>query len=152
AAAGVWLALRARGRRLLLVWALVPLAAASAPFWSRALRDPEAMRIVQVDSRQQSMAAHLVETLPRRAQPLGGVLGRPVPVVAASEAFVIPQPGWAAALTVLLYGVALIAAGRATRASHPSLMLFLAAGFALAAFPFPVRSAPHTIRLMTPLF
>jgi hypothetical protein len=152
AAAGVWLFLRARARRRLLAWALVPLAAASAPFWSRALRDPEAMRIVQVESRQESMAAHLVETLPRLAEPLGGVLGTHVPVVADSEDFVIHQPGWAAALTVLLYGVALIQAGRATRASHPALMLFLAAGLALAAFPFPVRSAPHTIRLLTPLF
>jgi 4-amino-4-deoxy-L-arabinose transferase-like glycosyltransferase len=152
AAAGVWLVLRARRRWLLLAWALVPLVAASAPFWSRALRDPEATRIVEVESRQESMAAHLALTLPRLAEPLGGVLGTHVPVVADSEDFVIHQPGWAAALTVLLYGVALIQAGRATRAAHPSLLLFLAAAFALAAFPFPVRSAPHTIRLMTPLF
>jgi len=37
AAAGVWVFARSRGRRHLLLWALVPLAAASAPLWSRAI-------------------------------------------------------------------------------------------------------------------
>ena len=152
AAAGIWLVLRARGRRRQLAWALVPLLAASAPLWSRALRDPEAMRIVQVESRNETLASHLLETLPRLHEPLGGVLGTHVPVVADAEDFVLYHYGWAAALLVLLYGVLLIVAGRAASASHPALLLFLAAGFALAAFPFPVRSAPHTIRLLTPLY
>jgi 4-amino-4-deoxy-L-arabinose transferase-like glycosyltransferase len=152
AAAGVWLLLRSRGHRLLLAWALVPLAAASAPLWTRALRDPEAMRIVQVESRRETTASHLAEVLPHLHEPLGGVLGTHVPVVADAEDYVLYHRGWAAALTVLLYGVLLIVAGRALRAGHPAILLFLAAGLALAAFPFPVRSAPHTIRLLTPLF
>jgi hypothetical protein len=152
AASGLWLALRSRGRRRLLAWALVPLAAASAPLWTRALRDPEAMRIVQVESRSETTLSHLQATLPRLHEPLGGVLGTHVPVVADAEDFVLYHPGWAAALTVLLYGTLLVLAGRAVRGGHPSALLFLAAGLALAAFPFPVRSAPHTIRLLTPLF
>jgi hypothetical protein len=152
AAAGAWLLVRSRGRRRLLVFALVPLAAASAPLWLRALRDPEAMRIVQIESRNESMASHLRETLPRLYEPLGGVLGTHVPVLADTEDFVLHPAGWAAGLTVLLYGVALVQAGRAARSGHPSLLLFTAAGLALAAFPFPVRAAPHTIRLLTPLF
>ena len=39
AAAALWVLLRSRGRRRLLVWAVVPLVAASAPLWSRALQD-----------------------------------------------------------------------------------------------------------------
>jgi hypothetical protein len=152
AASGLWLVLRSGGRRRLLAWALVPLAAASAPLWTRALRDPEAMRIVQVESRSETTLSHLEATLPRLNEPLGGVLGTHVPVVADAEDFVLYHPGWAAALTVLLYGSLLVLAGRAARSGHPSLLLFLAAFLALAAFPFPVRSAPHTIRLMTPLF
>jgi Dolichyl-phosphate-mannose-protein mannosyltransferase len=152
AASGLWLVLRSRGRRRLLAWALVPLAAASAPLWTRALRDHEAMRIVQVESRSETTLSHLQATLPRLHEPLGGVLGTHVPVVADAEDFVLYHPGWAAALTVLLYGTLLVLAGRAARGGHPAALLFLAAGLALAAFPFPVRSAPHTIRLLTPLF
>jgi hypothetical protein len=152
AASGLWLVLRSRGRRRLLAWALVPLAAASAPLWTRALRDPEAMRIVQVESRSETTLQHLETTLPRLHEPLGAVLGTHVPIVADAEDFVLYHPGWAAALTVLLYGTLLVLAGRAARSGHPALLLFLAAFLALAAFPFPVRAAPHTIRLLTPLF
>jgi hypothetical protein len=152
AAAGVSLLLRSRGRRLLLLWALVPLVAASAPLWSRALRDREAMRIVQVADRDETTLQHLAATLPRLHEPLGAVLGTHVPVVADTEDFVLHHRGWAAATSVLLYGLLLILAGRAATWRSPALLLFLAAALALAAFPFPVRSAPHTIRLLTPLY
>jgi hypothetical protein len=152
AAAAVWVLVRSRGRRRLLTWAVVPLLAASAPLWSRALRDREAMRIVQVADRNETTLQHLAATLPRLHEPLGGVLGTHVPVVADAEDFVLYHRGWAAALTVLLYGVLLILAGRAATARSPALLLFAAAALALAAFPFPVRSAPHTIRLLTPLY
>jgi len=152
AAAGLWLLVRARERRRLLAWALVPLVAASAPFWWRALAGGEAMRIVQVADRQETTLEHLQATLPRLAEPLGGVLGTHVPVVADAEDFMLHHPGGAAALTVLLYGLMLVLAARRTTAASPALLYLLAAGLALAAFPFPVRSAPHTIRLLTPLF
>jgi 4-amino-4-deoxy-L-arabinose transferase-like glycosyltransferase len=152
AAAGAWLALRARRRLRLLWWALVPLVAASAPLWSRALSDGEALRIVRAESRSQTALAHLGAVLPRLHEPLGGVLGTHVPVIADSEDFVLHHAGWAAALTVLLYGMSLVLAARAVTARSPALLFLLGAALALAAFPFPVRSAPHTIRLMTPLF
>jgi hypothetical protein len=53
---------------------------------------------------------------------------------------------------VLLYGVMLVLAARSASATSPALLLLLAAGLAVAAFPFPVRSAPHTIRLLSPLY
>jgi hypothetical protein len=152
AAAGAWLLVRSRQHRRLLVWALVPLAAASAPLWTRAFGDAEAMRIVQVAGRNQSALSHLVETVPRLPEPLGGVLGTHVPVVADAGDFMLRGPGWAAGLVVFLYGVLLILAGRATTGRHPSFLYFLAAGLALLAFPLPLRSAPHTIRFLTPLY
>jgi len=151
-AAGLWLLLRARGRRLLLAWALVPLVAASAPLWTRALRDPQALRIVQVESRQQSTVSHLQGVLPRLSEPLGGVLGTHVPVIADSEDFMLYPPGWVAGLLVLVYGLLLVLAGRAAAGTHTSLLLFLAAGLAVIAFPFPLRAAPHTIRFLTPVY
>jgi hypothetical protein len=152
AAAGLWVLLRARGRRRLLAWAVVPLLAASAPLWVRAGRDAEATRIVEIESRNESTLGHLTGVLPRLHEPLAGVIGARVPVIADSEDFVLYAPGWVASLLVLAYGVSLIAAGRAASGRHPSVLLFLAAGLALAAFPFPVRAAPHTIRFLTPLY
>jgi hypothetical protein len=152
AAAFLWTFVRARGRRLVLLWALVPLVAASAPLWSRALRDAQATRVVQVEGREQSMGDHLAEVVPRLHEPLGAVLGTHVPVIADSEDFVLHAPGWRAGLTVLLYGFLLVLAGRAARARHAAALLFLAASLALLAFPFPLRAAPHTIRFLTPLY
>ena len=131
----------------------MPLVAASAPFWTRTLRDAQATRIVQVEGREQTMAAHLAEVVPRLHEPLGAVLGTHVPVIPDSEDFVLHAPGWRAGLIVLLYGFLLVLAGRATqRGRHPALLCFLAALLALLAFPFPLRSAPHTIRFLTPLY
>jgi hypothetical protein len=110
------------------------------------------MRIVQVADRDETTLQHLAATLPRLHEPLGAVLGTHVPVVADTEDFVLHHRGWAAATSVLLYGLLLILAGRAATWRSPALLLFLAAALALAAFPFPVRSAPHTIRLLTPLY
>jgi 4-amino-4-deoxy-L-arabinose transferase-like glycosyltransferase len=152
AAAGVWMLARARGRRHLLLWVIVPLAAASAPLWSRALADAGATRIVQVAGRDQSALAHLVETVPRLHEPLGGVLGTHVPVVADAEDFVLQAPGWAAGLVVFLYGLLLVLAGRAASRRDASLLYLLAALLAVLAFPLPLRSAPHTIRFLTPLY
>jgi hypothetical protein len=75
-----------------------------------------------------------------------------VPVVADAEDFVLHAPGWAAGLVVCLYGLLLVLAGRAVSRRHPSLLYFLAAGLALLAFPLPLRSAPHTVRFLTPLY
>lgn len=152
AAAGLWVFLRARGGRRRLVWAFVPLVAASAPLWSRGLTGEGATRIVQVSGRQESMLGHLAEVLPRLHEPLGGVLGTEVPVIADAEDFMLRSPGWMAGLIVLVYGLLLVLAGRAATGTHPSLLYFLAAFLALLAFPFPLRAAPHTIRFLTPLY
>jgi 4-amino-4-deoxy-L-arabinose transferase-like glycosyltransferase len=152
AAAGLWLLWRARGRRRLLAWALVPLLAASAPLWLRLVRDGEALRIVQVESRSESTLAHLGAVLPRLHEPLGAVIGTHVPVIADAEDFMLYAPGWMAGLLALIYGFALILAGRAARGTHASALCFLAGTLALLAFPLPVRAAPHTIRFLTPLY
>ena len=152
AAASAWVLAKSHGRRGLLAWGLVPLVAASAPLWLRTLHDPEALRVVRVADRDEPAFAHLAATLPRLHEPLGGLLGTHVPVVADDEEFVVRAPGWAAGLTVLLYGVLLVLAGRAAGGGHVALLYFLAAGLALLAFPLPVRAAPHTLRFLTPLY
>jgi hypothetical protein len=152
AAAGLWVVLRARGRRRMLAWALVPLLASSAPLWLRVLDDAQAPRIVQLESRNQSALTHLASLLPRLHEPLGGVIGTHVPLIADDEDFVLHVPGWAAGLLVLLYGSLLVLAGRAATGRHASVLCLLAAALALVAFPFPLRASPHTIRFLTPLY
>jgi hypothetical protein len=152
AAALAWVLAGSPGRRPLLAWALVPLLAASAPLWSRAIVDREATRIVQVADRQETTLSHLAATLPRIHEPLGGVLGTHVPVVADAEDHVLRPPGWAAGLVVLLYGLLLVLAARACSRRHPAVLYLLAAGLVVLAFPLPLRSAPHTIRFLTPLY
>ena len=152
AVAVAWVFLRAGGKRWLLAWALVPLLAASAPWWTRLVVDTQAARIVQVSDRNESTLEHLLSVLPRLHEPVGGVLGTHVPVVADAEDFVVRPPGWVAGALVLTYGLLLVLAVRAARGSHPALLYLAAAGLTLVAFPLPLRSAPHTIRFLTPLF
>ena len=152
AAAGTWLLLRARGRRHLLAFSLIPFLVTSAPLWIRASRGGQTTGIVRVAERDSTAVAHLAEVVPRLYEPLGGLLGTHVPVLADSEDFVLHPPGWIAAGLVLLYGLLLVLAGRAARRGHPSVLYLLAAALALLAFPFPARAAPHTIRFLTPLY
>ena len=105
-------------------------------------RTREAMRIVQVADRNETTLEHLAATLPRLHEPLGGVLGTHVPVVADAEDFVLYHRGWAAALTVLLYGLMLVLAGRAVTSRSPALLLFAAAALALAGLPVPGALGP----------
>ena len=151
-AAGLWLLARSRGRRHLLVFALAPFLVACTPLLRFSLAEGQATRIVRVADRQESALDHLATVLPRLHEPLGGLLGTHVPVVADAEDFVLPAPRWVAAALVLLWGILLILAGRAAGGTHPSVLYFLAAGLVVLAFPFPARSAPHTIRFLTPLF
>jgi hypothetical protein len=152
AASAAWLFFRARGRRVVLAFALVPLLIASAPLWARAVQGDEATSILRPAPRDSTALAHLGEVAPRLYEPLGGLLGTHVPVLADSEEFVVRPPSWMAAILILLYGLLLVLAARRATLSHPATLYLLAAGLALLAFPFPARSAPHTIRFLTPLY
>jgi hypothetical protein len=143
---------RSRGRWRVLLFALVPLVAASSPWWVRAATDRGATSIVRVAGRQQTMTQHLAEVVPRLPETVGGILGTHVPLMADSAEFMVEAPVWAATGLVFIYGALLVLAVRASGArGGPGLML-AAAGLALLAFPFPVRSAPHNLRFLTPLY
>jgi len=152
AAVGLWLILKTRGRRALLAYFVAPLLATSTPLARFTLSEAQATQIVRVADRDSSALAHLGEVVPRLYEPLGGLLGTHVPVVADAGDFMLPAPRWVAATLILLWGLLLVMGGRAARAGHPSVLYFLAAGLALLAFPFPARAAPHTIRFLTPMF
>jgi 4-amino-4-deoxy-L-arabinose transferase-like glycosyltransferase len=138
-----------RGRRPALLAFALPLLLASAPWWGRALFDLTALRIVSVSDRQETLAEHLRAVLPQIHQPLGAVLGTHAPLVADDPDYGIELPGPLAALLILIYGLALIAAARALPRNHAAVLPFAAAALALAAFPLPVRSGPHAVRFLT---
>src|ERR687897_786781 len=142
-----------RGRRFrALLPGLAALLLASAPLWWRALGEPDALRIVSVSGRRQTLGQHLAEVLPRLHEPVGGLLGTHVPLVPDDPSQTVQAPPWAAAGLILLYGGGLVMAGRRFRA-HPAVALLMAsAAVALAAFPLPLRSGPETIRFLTPVY
>jgi hypothetical protein len=152
AACAAWLWFRARGRRALLLLALVPLLLASAPWWTRALKDGEARRVVQVSDRQESMGAHLRAVLPRMHEPLAGLLGTHVPLVADEPESTVFMPGWLAFAVVMVNGLALVAVLRVARTSSPARLLLGCGLLAIAAFPFPLRSGPGSIRFLALLW
>jgi 4-amino-4-deoxy-L-arabinose transferase-like glycosyltransferase len=152
AAAGGYLLRRARGRRVELLHALVPFLLASAPWWTRALVDRQATRVVSVSGREEGFVSHLVEVVPRLPRPLGGLLGIRTPWIADDPEHATHAPPAAAAAIVLLYGASLVLAARASRASPPARLLLAASALVVAVFPFPIRSGPDSIRFLTPLY
>ena len=152
AAGGAYLLRRARARPALLLCALVPFLLASAPWWTSALVDRQATRVVSVSERQEGFTSHLLAVLPRLGRPLGGVVGVRTPWIADDPDHVVTAPAVVAVLIVLFYGLALALAVRGARASPPARLLLGAAALVVVAFPFPMRSGPDSIRFLTPLY
>jgi hypothetical protein len=150
AACAVFLLARAPRRRVLVV-AGIALLACSAPWWVRALGDPSATRIVSVSDRRQTTLSHLREVLPHLHEPLGGLLGSHVPMVADDPEFIVWSPRLVAACAIFIYGAGLVFAARSVHDPRVAL-LFGAAGLTLLAFPFPLRSGPASLRFLTPLY
>lgn len=151
AACAIYLFVRARGHRRSLAVALLALLACSAPWWARALTDRSATRIVSVSDRRQTLVGHLAEVLPHMHEPLGGLLGSHVPMVADDPEFVVWSPRAVAGAAIFIYGACLVFAARSLRDPRIALLL-AAAGLTVLAFPFPLRSGPATLRFLTPLY
>jgi hypothetical protein len=151
-AAGLsWMAWRARPRAGRVALALLPMLVTSAPYWTTALGDGQATRVVSVSGRAETLPSHLATVLPHLHETVGGLFGTHVPVVADDAEHVVGPPRAAAVLLVALETLLLVVAIRGARGRPALLLLLLAAGLALLAFPFPLRSAPHNIRFLTPM-
>jgi len=151
AACLLWMAWRAWPRPARVALALVPLLATSAPYWLGALADRQASRVVSLSGRDTTTLAHLAEVVPRLLEPLGGLFGTHVPVVADDAEYVVGPRRVVVVLLVALETLLLVIAARRARRDPALLLLLLAAALALLAFPFPLRSAPHNIRFLTPM-
>ena len=150
AAAFLWI--RARGRRALLLWALVPCLALSAPWWFGIFEGSWATRILSISNRNVGAGEHLREMLPRLHRPIAGLLGAHTPVIADDPERVLWSPGWAALATIALYAGALAVAAWASRESAAARLLLACLALVVLAYPVPLRSGPHTIRFLTPAY
>lgn len=140
---------RRAGRRSLL--ALLPLALASAPWWTMAVSDRWATRIVEVSGRQESFAEHLGEVAPALYQPVAALLGTHVPLVPDDPDHVAAAPPGVGLALVIINGVLLVAAVRSRREAEAVPLLLGTIALVVVAFPLPLRSAAHTVRFLTPL-
>jgi hypothetical protein len=151
AACAVYLFARSRGRRRTLATAVVAFLAASAPWWTRAVHDASATRIVSVSDRRHGTAEHLREVLPRLHEPLAGLLGSHTPLVPDDPDAIVWSARWVAGVAIFIYGACLVFAARGARDPRVALLL-AAAGLTVLAFPFPLRSGAATLRFLTPLY
>lgn len=151
--AGVYLMWRAPGRRRAwLALALLGALAGSAPLLLRLVRDPAATAVVAVAGEGQDPWRHALELAPQMHRPLLGLIGARVPLTADD-----PQQGvglsWGGtALLALLYATGLAAAVGAARRQPRAALLLACLGLVVAAFPFPLRSGPETLRFLTPAY
>jgi hypothetical protein len=133
-------------------WAFVPLLLAGGPLFLRLGPGNEATRIVSLESRQESFADHLAGLLPRIHEPIGGLLGTHVPLVADDPEHVVLAPPMVAGLVVLFYGVGLVLAIRKARGRPAALLLLAVAATVVALYPLPQRSSPDSIRFLSLLY
>lgn len=145
----VLLVRRWRARPRLLAATIGALLLASAALWWRALHDPAAVSVVDVAHAGRAPLAHASSVAPRLHEPLLALAGARTPVTADEAERQARPPRPVAVLVVLLTGAGLVFGVR-DGARPAALLLAAAAGASVLAFPFPVRSAPHTVRFLTP--
>jgi hypothetical protein len=153
AAAGLVLvryAWRARARRAL-VWMIVPLVAASAPWWVRALRDPSATAVLGIAHEGAAPLAHAQDVARHLHQPVAAMLGVWSPLTADESERTVTAPTLVRAALIAGWLAAVVGGAAALRGRPIGGMLVGALVLTIAAFPFPVRSDPHTVRFLTPL-
>lgn len=150
---GAYLLWRApRPRRPWLALALVGALAGGAPLLLRLARDPAAAAVVAVAGEGQGPWRHALELLPQMHRPLLGLIGARVPLTADDPQQAVGLSWGGTALLALLYATGLAAAVGGARRQPRAALLLACVGLVAAAFPFPLRSGPETLRFLTPAY
>jgi hypothetical protein len=146
------LACAPRGARRRLLFAVIPLALASAPVWALALGGRGAARAVGLRPSLAETLSHALGLLARLHEPLAALLGAHAPWVADSAEPLARAPLWAAAPLVLAQiGLFGLACAR-LRGRSDLRLLVVAAALTIAAFLVSRRADPDAIRFLTPLY
>jgi hypothetical protein len=140
---------RARARWAL-VWAIVPLLAASAPWWVRALREPSATAVLGIAYEGAAPLAHARGVARRLHEPVAAILGAWSPLTADESERTVGAPAVVRAALVAGWLVLVVTGAASLRGRPMGAMLVGTVVLTIAAFPFPVRSDSHTVRFLTP--
>jgi hypothetical protein len=140
----------ARGRGEL-GWALAALLGASAPWWIAAAREPSATAVLGIAHEGAPVLAHAERVARRLHEPVSALLGAWSPLTADEAERTVAAP--TALRVVLIAGwlAAAIAGWTSLRGRPIAALLAGSVVLTLAAFPFPVRSEPYTVRFLTPI-
>ena len=141
---------RAHGRGAL-GWALAAFLGASAPWWVAAAREPSATAVLGIAHEGTPVLAHAERVARRLHEPVSALLGAWSPLTADEAERTVAAP--TALRVVLIAGwlAAAIAGWTSLRGRPIAALLAGSVVLTLAAFPFPVRSEPYTVRFLTPI-
>lgn len=140
--------------------------AGSAPWWLRLAGDPTATAVLSLADQQAPGATwrHLTGLLPRLHEPLLGTLGAHVPLTADDPEQRVGLSLFGTVVLLMLNAGSLAGAAAALRADRAavtpcalparSVALLLASVVVttVAAFPWPLRAGPDTLRFLTPAY
>src|SRR4029453_8291528 len=124
----------------------------SAPLWRDVLSDRGPFQVVEVSSSEDTGLHHAAGLLPQLYRPLGGLLGIALPATPDDPEQIIHAPRWAGALLALFYGISLVLAAWLLRRSGPAALLGACVLLGLVGFVVSLRSAPTTVRYLTPIY
>jgi hypothetical protein len=133
------------------VWPLLAFLAASAPWWIAAGREPSATAVLGLAHEGTPLLAHAAMVARRLHEPVAAVLGLWSPLTADEGERTVAAPLVARVVLVVGWLAGAIVGWRALRARPIAGMLLGVIVLTLAAFPFPVRSDPATVRFLTPI-
>jgi hypothetical protein len=136
--------------RAWLLWALMPFLAASAPWWVRVVREPSAASVLGIANDGAPPFAHARSVALRLAEPVSALAGVWTPLTADEGERVVRAPAAVGVLLALAWAFAAVAGVLALRSRAVGALLAGAVVLTVLAFPFPVRSDPHTVRFLTP--
>jgi Dolichyl-phosphate-mannose-protein mannosyltransferase len=145
----VYLLWRSRNRSLVLLPALLALAATSAPWWLRLAHDPSAASVVSI-SEGDDPWAHARGLIPQMHRPLLALIGARCPITADDPQNQIDLRLLGQVLLVLMDLTVLAASAAYARAQPRAWLLLGCLLLPIAAFPFPLRAGPETVRFLSP--
>ena len=150
AASLAYILARSRRRAATLLLPVLSILVVTAPWWSRGVG--EGLSILRLSGPRKPWAGHLANALGNLGQAAGGLLGTHTPLIADQGIHVLQTSPWHSALVVLAYALPLGWALREARRNPSAGLLLGAIALTAAAFPFPQRSGPQTIRYLTPAY
>src|SRR6185295_5530899 len=110
------------------------------------------LSILRFSGPRRTATEHMAQALSNLRHATGGLIGTHTPLIVDEGQHVLQTSTGHALLLVLAYALPLAWAARGARRSGPAALMLGAVALAAAAFPFPQRSGPQTIRYLTTAF